>query len=226
MKGKTLTYCKLIFLTVFFISCGIDSKNKSIKDDLISIMIDTLPQTEIQPQDTINEKHIIENESEKNKLKRNRENAKRINLIKNWSSVDKRALTETTKGGTAEYYYLYGQLEKIVTQQFDKTFQLFTEYYLLNGQLSFVLEKSHIYVCAFTWSDDSLELTENRDLIISDIKAAKYRETKEYFENGKCFSHSSLLTETYSPFDNEWLMTRRERRQIDFEKLMKRVKKQ
>jgi hypothetical protein len=225
MNGKTLIYCKLIFLTVFFSSCGIDSKNKSVKDDLISTTIDTLSQTEIQPQEAVNEESFYENESKKDKLKRIKENTKRIDLIKEWSAINKRALTETAKGGAAEYYYLYGQLEKIVTHQFDKTFQLFTEYYLLNGQLSFVSEKIQIYNCSYTMSEDSLNWIENKDLIVSDTEYSKFRYYKDYFEKGELIDQVTLDHCTYSPFDSEWLMARYKRRQTDFDELIKLVKK-
>jgi hypothetical protein len=228
MNDKAFTYCTLILLIFSLISCGIDSRNKSVKEDLIHITVDSLPQTGIQPEEPVNDENILKNESSEDKLKRIKKNTKRINSIKNWSLIDKKELRgttlETSKGGIAKFYYQDEQLEKIVTQQFDKTFQLFTEYYLLNGQLSFVHEKSQIYICAYTVSEDSLEWVQNKDVIISDINTSKWRESSEYFENGELFQRIVQDIETYSPFDSEWLMTRYKRRQTDFEDLIKLAK--
>lgn len=49
---------------------------------------------------------------------------------------------ESTEGGEAKYYYQKNKLEKIITRIFGESGQILTEYYLLNGQLSFVYEKT------------------------------------------------------------------------------------
>lgn len=98
----------------------------------------------VKLKETFNEEDLPANDYLTDRLKPIRENFKRINSITNWTSIDTEELSESTEGGEAKFYYQNGQLEKIVTRHYGETFQLLTEYYLLNGQLSFVFEKLYI----------------------------------------------------------------------------------
>lgn len=109
------------------------SKIDTIRDDT-AILKETF-----QLEDTAYNEYLTE------RLKPIRKNFKRINSIAKWTSTYNKELDESTEGGEATCYFSDGVLEKIVTRHFGETFQQLTEYYLLNGQLSFVFEKSYKY---------------------------------------------------------------------------------
>lgn len=102
-----------------------------------------------------------------------------------WTSINTEELSESTEGGVAKFFYLYGLLEKIVTRNFGETFQQLTEYYLLNGQLSFVFEKLHKYNRPLYY--DTAAMKENNDIEEFDIDKSEIIEVRSYFINGKLF---------------------------------------
>jgi hypothetical protein len=221
MNSKVLIYCKLIFLTVFITNCGTDGKNKTLKNDLTSI-VDSLPQNTIQLQTTFNEEDFLANDYLADRLQPIRENFKRINSITSWTLIDKRALRESTEGGAAEYYYLYEQLEKIVALHFGETFQQLTEYYLLNGQLSFVFEKLYKYNRPIYY--DLERAKENNDDEAFDFEKSEIIEERSYFENGKLI-HKIENGDCGAPFADDYLLGEQEKIKTGFEKLIELVKK-
>lgn len=215
-------YCILILLTVFTISCKTDSKNKMVKDEPTLIAIDSLLQDVSLLQDSFNEDNSTINEHLVEKLKPIQENFKRINLITDWSFIDKEELWETTEGGEARYYYQNEQLEKIVTHQFGETFQVITEYYLLNGQLSFAYRKLYIYNRPIYY--DSTMMKENNDNEMFDFEKSEIVEDRLYFANRKLIhqvykqSSESPLLSYDKPYWREEIIT-------DFEKFIELAKK-
>jgi hypothetical protein len=223
MKNK-LAYCILIFLTFLLIRCGTDSKKENQKNtDPAFAQPDSLQRERntVQLQETFNEEDIPVNEYLTDNLKPIRGNFKRINSIKNWTSVGTEELSESTEGGEAKYYYQNGQLEKIVTRQLGESFQLLTEYYLMNGQLSFVFEKHLKYNRPFYY--DSTAMKENNDTETFDPDKSKIIEDRSYFENGKLLyrvnnqDHSSTFAPGYLPEEQK-------RIKADFDKLIELTK--
>jgi hypothetical protein len=129
-----------------------------------------------------------------------RENFKKINSIKNdnWSSITTKFLEGTTEGGEVKYYRWNNNLDKIVTKEYGETFQILTEYYLLNGQLSFVFEKGLKYNRSI-WKNRA----DKDDEEVFDIKKSEIEENRTYFENGKIIfqitknGNALLFTEEY-----------------------------
>jgi len=116
-------------------------------------------------------------------LKPIRENFKRINSITNWSQTIKKDLWETTEGGEANYYYSKGALEKISAIHYGETFKEITEYYLLNGELSFVFFRFYRYNRPIYY--DSAAMKENKDDQSFDINKSKIYEVRYYVKNRK-----------------------------------------
>jgi len=161
------------------------------------------------------------NEYLTDKLKPIKENFKRINAIKNWTSIDTQKLWETTEGGEAKFYYQKGQLEKIVTYHFGETFQAVTEYYLLDEQLSFVFRKLELYNRPFYY--DLAMMKENNDNEMYDSEKSEIIEDRCYFENGKLIHHIKKQSGGKSPFyDNSY--DEKEGIITDFEKLIGNTK--
>ncbi len=161
------------------------------------------------------------NEYLSGRLKPIRENFKRINSISKWTSIDKKELDKSTEGGQATFYYSSRTLEKVVTRHFGETFQQLTEYYLLNGQLSFVFEKSYKYNRPIYY--DSTSMKENSDNQAFDFDKSEIIEDRSYFDKGKLI-HQVNNQDCGSPFANDYLLTEQKRIFADFDKLRPRKK--
>lgn len=127
----------------------------------------------------------VDSDSLTAKLKPIKANFKRINALKEWTSIVSKDLAETLEGGEANYYYNRGTLEKIVSRNYGETYQVITEYYLLGGQLSFVYEKQLMYNRPMYY--DSTAMVENKDTEIFDLKKSTIVEVRSYFDQGKLF---------------------------------------
>ena len=136
-----------------------------------------------------------------------KENVKRIEAIQDWTSVN----TVNTGGASTEedyakYFYRDGTLEKVVSVQMGETGQEVTEYYLLNGKLSFVMERE--YTSAASGDNDSEDFE----------KDPETEGTKTYFEDGKVLVQ--VLPDCGAPNDKEFEQKEGERLQHNFDRLM------
>ncbi|HOF17176.1 MAG TPA: hypothetical protein PLF32_09350 [Bacteroidales bacterium] len=157
----------------------------------------------------------------KDRLKPIKANFKRINAISNWCSIETEELWETTEGGEAKFYYQKGILEKIVTHHYGETFQLLTEYYLLNGELSFVFAKHYQYNRHVYY--DSTAMVENNDTEVFDVEKSKITEKRSYFENGKLFHQ--INQESDSPLTDDYLLQEEKEIKTYFDQLIGMTKK-
>lgn len=151
----------------------------------------------IQAQDTVkigetcNEKDITGSKSLKNRIKPIQANFKRINSVTKWTSVKKKDIEgESAEGGEATFYYTDKGLQKVIAKHYGEMGQKLTEYYLLNGQLSFVFEKEYKYNRPLFY--DAKAMKENNDTEAFDLKKSKITMTRNYFENGNII----LITNT------------------------------
>lgn len=180
-----LKYTFLIFFSVSIISCGKDEKNNNRRENVHnSDSVNTLKNNS-----KLQISEFKGGDYETFRLKVIRENYRRINSIANWSEIKKEKLFETTEGGEASYYYQKGNLDKITTQNYGETFQLITEYYLLEGQLCFVYEKLFQYNRPMYY--DIAAMKENNDTESFDLEKSKVTESRSYFENGQLFLQTS-----------------------------------
>ncbi len=116
-------------------------------------------------------------------------NFKRINSISNWTNIVKKDMEGSSEGGDATFYYSNGLLEKITTRHYGESFQGLTEYYLLNGALSFVFEKTMNYNRPMYY--DSAAMKANNDNQIFDIEKSELNELRSYFAEGKLIQQLS-----------------------------------
>ncbi len=187
---------------------------------------DTLTQSSVFPtfknnvvlKESHNQDDIILNEYLTERLKPIRKNFKRINSITKWTSTNKKELTETTDFGEATFYYSNRGLEKIITLQFGETFQQLSEYYLLNGKLSFVFEKSYKYNRPMYY--DTTAMNENNDTEAFEFEKSEIIEDRSYFDKGKLI-HQISNQDCGSPFTEEYLFEEQKRIMAYFDKLIK-----
>jgi hypothetical protein len=214
---QTIYILTFLFLT----NCG-----QSNSEQTITTVSDTTTTNSLQPdtvklKETFNEEDLPINEYLTDRLKPIRTNFKRINSITNWTSIDTEELSGSTEGGEAKFYYQNGQLEKIVARHYGETFQLLTEYYLLNGQLSFVFEKRHKYNRPLYY--DTTAMKENNDNEAFDFDKSEIIEDRSYFENGKLL-HQINNKDCGSPFADDYLLEEQKRIKTDFDKLIGQTK--
>jgi len=221
VKNK-LTYCILTLLTFLGVGCGTDNKKETqIKTVSTSVRTDSLQRDIFEMKETFNQEDIPVNKYLTDKLKPIRANFKRINSITNWTSIDTEELSESTEGGEAKYYYQNGQLEKIVARHYGEAFQLLTEYYLLNGQLSFVFEKRYKYNRPLYY--DTKAMKDNNDTEAFNFDKSEIIEGRSYFEYGKLL-HQINNQDNGSPFADDYLLEEQRRIKADFDKLIKQTK--
>jgi len=126
------------------------------------------------------------------KYQKIRENFKRINSITDWVHIDKRELNIASDGGEVRYYYSKKGLEKIVTRHFGETYQVLIEYYLLDQELFYVLEKIFGYNRPYYWDETQLAETIDKQIIdeYTEIQLDRSyfadREILHKFETGDC----------------------------------------
>jgi len=166
--------------------------------------------------ETFQQEDTAYNEYLTDRLKPIRDNFKRINSISGWASTYKKELDESTEGGEATYYFSNGVLEKIVTRHFGETSQQLTEYYLLNGQLSFAFEKSYKYNRPMYY--DSSSMKENKDDETFNFEKSEILEERSYFEKGKLI-HQVNNQDCGSPFADDYLLEEQKRLTTNFDKL-------
>lgn len=221
MKSK-LTYL-LIFTTVIIIGCGTGNTNKKkiVADTTaakVAVIADSLQHDTIALNETFNQEDLPINEYLTDRLKPIRANFKRINSITNWTTVKTKDIWESTEGGEAKFYYLEGQLEKITARHYGETFQQLTEYYLLNGKLSFVFERTYKYNRPIY--HDSAAMKEMNDTVTFDFEKSRITEDRSYFENG-ILLHQLNNEDCGSPFARDYLLEEQKRINSNFERLIK-----
>jgi len=211
----------LFFWAVVSTSCnaGDQPGKSSVAGDTSVVKTDTTAiKDTIRLTETFYEADIPVNEYLTEQLRPIRENFKQLNSITSWSKIDTKELWESTEGGEARYYYQNGALKKIVARHFGETFQMLTEYYLLDGQLSFVYEKTYRYNRPIYY--DSLAMKENQDTEAFDMDKSEIEESRNYFEKGKLL-HQLHSEDCGAPFASDYLLEEQIRFTSDFSRLLK-----
>lgn len=158
------------------------------------------------------------NKRMKDRLEPIRANFKKINSIGKWTSVKKIPIEgESAEGGEAVFYYQNNRLEKITARHYGETGQVLTEYYLLQGNLSFVFEKDYTYNRQLFYNAKMMR--ENKDTEAFDFDKSKITETRSYFEKGNLI----FVISSHNPgtsFSNGYLAEKERRITGDFKKLL------
>jgi hypothetical protein len=152
-----------------------------------------------------------------NRLKPIEENYQRINAISKWERIDSVDLHESIEGGEANYYYSGNKLEKIVAIYFGERAKWVNEYYLLNGQLSFVFEATEKYNRPFY--QDSTAKKEGNDTEVFDPSKSEVEECRFYFENGVII-HNTNNQDCGAPDAREFVIEQQKRIITDYKKLI------
>jgi len=218
-------FIQLLLTALLFTSCDTGLRNGTKSDTDTSNKSHQIVQIKADSVELIasfQETDSPANEYLFQELKPIRANFKRINSIEHWNHIKTLELWETTEGGEALLYECNGILEKIITRQYGETFQLLTEYYLLNGKPSFVLEKSYRYNRPMYY--DSIAMKEMNDNETFDFEKSEILEDRSYFENGQLI-HQINNQDCGAPFEESYLLAEQKRILADFKKLVSASKK-
>ncbi len=176
---KTVDMKSRFLYGVFIVLMSMSSAHAQKFNDQSSVFFTTKTKDTLK----INEKDPTSSKSLKNRLKPIQTNFKRINSMTKWTSVKKKDIEgESAEGGETTFYYTDKGLEKIIARHYGEMGQALIEYYLLNGQLSFVLEKEYRYNRPLFY--DTKAMKENNDTEAFDFNKSEVITTRNYFENG------------------------------------------
>ncbi|SIQ59218.1 hypothetical protein [Chryseobacterium sp. RU33C] len=149
----------------------------------VPVFFTTKAQDTVKMGETLIDKDTTGSKSLKNRIKPIQANFKSINSVTKWTSVKKKDIEgESAEGGEATFYYTDKGLEKVIARHYGEMGQMLIEYYLMNGQLSFVFEKEYRYNRPLFY--DIKAMKENNDMEAFDLKKSKVIMTRNYFENG------------------------------------------
>lgn len=126
------------------------------------------------------------NASVEDRLKPIRTNFQAINESKNLK-VSNKELGGSAAGGELQIFKQDGKLVKLVASYLGETGKKIREFYLKDGQLSFVFDQNYEYNRPIYY--DEAMMKENGDNEMFDIKKSQIIEDRFYFEGGKMFYH-------------------------------------
>ncbi|SHG41051.1 hypothetical protein SAMN04488522_105399 [Pedobacter caeni] len=129
-------------------------------------------------------------------------NYNKLNSIAKWQKVKRIDLDFSSEGGEAKFYYLKNGLQKMVVRQFAEMSQKLSEYYLMQGKLSFVYE------------------TEMRYKSTLETKDAEVVSDRFYFAKGKLF-HLINSEDCGAPFSSDYMKGEEERIFEEYNQLRK-----
>lgn len=206
MKNKYLQGIFILFIAINFAYAGNH--------------LTFIPQNDtVRIKESRNEEDIEPNEYLKDRLKPIQANFKRINSITKWTSIKKKSIEgESAEGGEASFYYKNKRLEKIIARHYGETGQVLIEYYLLNGNLSFVFEKDYKYNRPLFY--DQKIMKENNDTEFFDFEKSEITETRNYFEKG-ILIHIVNSQDCGAPFSGQYMKEEDKSIKDDFKRLLK-----
>lgn len=203
---------------ILVVSCSQDTEKSYRNNPDLHLHSDTSRQEATHFTKPGNDAEKTVNDHLADRLKPIQLNLKRIGSIRKWTSIISKDLQGSAEGGEVNYYFQNDTLEKIMTRYFGETGQRVTEYYLLNGALSFVYERLYIYNRPFSY--DSLAMKENKDHEAFSPKKSEIIETRNYFERGRLIHEAGKKDS-----DAVSLKEVQERILIDFKALLEMIKK-
>jgi hypothetical protein len=208
---NNLRFIYIFLISFTFTSCSSEDKKTGVKDkSSISLLPDSSGKGKPLQEDYLEEEDTPIDEYLSEKLNPIREKIQRINAIKKWTSVESKKLGKTS-GDIATFYSADGKLLKIVSRHTGEEYLEQYEYYLSDGKLFALIEKTYMPEESKTKKATETSQIFDRNPIFEVIS---------YFEQGKLL-HQTSTQDCGSPFDEKYLHNEEARILTDFKKLMK-----
>ena len=104
------------------------------------------------------------------------------NAVKNYVIKEVEDSEQSTDGGVVKYYFQNGVVKKIVVEHFGESWNSLTEYYVKNGKVYFIFDKTEkynvpYYVNADWYKRDNMKVGE-----VFDSRKSKISEKRYYFD--------------------------------------------
>ena len=114
------------------------------------------------------------------------------NAVKNYVVKEIEDSEKSTDGGVIKYYFQNGTIKKIITEYYSESWNSLTEYYIKNGKVYFIYDRTQkynvpYYINANWYKENNLKIGE-----IFNSKKSKITEKRYYFdENEKLIRYIS-----------------------------------
>ena len=118
----------------------------------------------------------------KGKIAQIRKDFASTNAVKNYVIKEVEDSEQSTDGGVVKYYFQNGIVKKIVVEHFGESWNSLTEYYVKNGKVYFIFDKTEkynvpYYVNADWYKRDNMKVGE-----VFDSRKSKISEKRYYFD--------------------------------------------
>ena len=127
-----------------------------------------------------------------NKIAQIKKDYTSTNAVKNYVVKEIEDSEKSTDGGVIKYYFQNGTIKKIITEYYSESWNSLTEYYIKNGKVYFIYDRTQkynvpYYINANWYKENNLKIGE-----IFNSKKSKITEKIYYFdENEKLIRYIS-----------------------------------
>ena len=119
------------------------------------------------------------------KIAQIRKDYKSTNDIKNYIVKEIEDDEQSIEGGVIRYYFQNGIVKKIITEYFGETWRGTTEYYIKNGKVYFIFDKSEKYNVLYYVDSKWYKENEIKNGEVFDKRKSKFSEKRYYFDENE-----------------------------------------
>ena len=134
------------------------------------------------------------------KIAQIRKDFESTNAVKNYVIKEVEDPEQSTDGGIVKYFSQNGIVKKIVVEHFGESWNSLTEYYVKNGKVYFIFDKSEKYNVPYYVDKRKSKFSEQRYYFDENEKLIRYiGENKKVVENGQKLKEieKDILNEYY-----------------------------
>ncbi|WP_314293131.1 hypothetical protein [Leptotrichia massiliensis] len=117
-----------------------------------------------------------------NRIAQIRKDYANTNVVKNYVVKEIDDLEESTDGGIVKYYSQNGIVKKIIVEHYGESWNGLTEYYIKNGKVYFIFDKTEKYNVPYYVNADWYKRENVKVGEVFDNKKSKISEKRYYFD--------------------------------------------
>ena len=107
------------------------------------------------------------------------------NAVKNYVIKEVEDSEQSTDGGVVKYYLQNGIVKKIVVEHFGESWNSLTEYYVKNGKVYFIFDKSEKYNVPYYVDSKWYKENKLKNGEVFDKRKSKFSEQRYYFDENE-----------------------------------------